>query len=66
MYQLINFNKSMCFSELTRKYNDKQKECERLKTDLDTATKLAKKATYNYNSTLAKVIKLELVSKRST
>ncbi|XP_034183081.2 uncharacterized protein LOC117605644 [Osmia lignaria lignaria] len=48
--------------ELTRKYNDKQKECERLKTELDTTTKVANKATYNYNSTLAKVIKLELLN----
>ncbi|XP_076619041.1 uncharacterized protein LOC143340695 isoform X2 [Colletes latitarsis] len=46
--------------EVIKQYNDKLKECERLKTDLDAATKQTKKVTCNYNSTLAKVIKLEL------
>ncbi|XP_033332491.2 uncharacterized protein LOC117223973 isoform X1 [Megalopta genalis] len=46
--------------EVIKQYNDKLKECERLKTDLDAATKQIKKVTCNYNSTLAKVIKLEL------
>lgn len=47
---------------MIKQYNDKLKECERLKTDLDAVTKQTKKVTCNYNSTLAKVIKLELVS----
>ncbi|XP_012154295.2 uncharacterized protein LOC100876461 [Megachile rotundata] len=47
-------------NELIKQYNDKLKECERLKTDLDATSKEAKKVTCNYNSTLAKVIKLEL------
>ncbi|XP_054002157.1 uncharacterized protein LOC128888946 [Hylaeus anthracinus] len=46
--------------EVIKQYNDKLKECERLKTDLDAATKQTKKVSCNYNSTLAKVIKLEL------
>lgn len=54
----------LIFSELIKKYNDKTKKCERLKQELDTASKAIKETTYNYNSTLAKIIKLELVSKR--
>ncbi|XP_012244467.1 uncharacterized protein LOC100746664 [Bombus impatiens] len=46
--------------ELIKKYNDKTKKCERLKQELDTASKAIKETTYNYNSTLAKIIKLEL------
>ena len=46
--------------EVIKQYNDKLKECERLKTDLDAVTKQTKKVTCNYNSSLAKVIKLEL------
>ncbi|XP_076235773.1 uncharacterized protein LOC143180123 [Calliopsis andreniformis] len=46
--------------EVIKQYNDKLKECERLKADLDIANKQIKKVTCNYNSTLAKVIKLEM------
>ncbi|KAL2725240.1 putative serine/threonine-protein kinase [Vespula squamosa] len=46
--------------ELIKLYNDKLKECERMKIDLDLANKETKKMTTNYNGTLAKVIKLEL------
>ncbi|CAD1477901.1 unnamed protein product, partial [Heterotrigona itama] len=46
--------------ELIKKYNDKLKESERLKQELDTSNKQMKEVTCNYNSTLAKVIKLEL------
>ncbi|XP_043516545.1 putative leucine-rich repeat-containing protein DDB_G0290503 isoform X2 [Frieseomelitta varia] len=46
--------------ELIKKYNDKLKECERLKQELDTLNKRMKEVTCNYNSSLAKVIKLEL------
>ncbi|KAK9303882.1 hypothetical protein QLX08_004605 [Tetragonisca angustula] len=46
--------------ELIKKYNDKLKECERLKQELDTSNKRMKEVTCNYNSSLAKVIKLEL------
>ncbi|XP_076687320.1 uncharacterized protein LOC143378988 isoform X2 [Andrena cerasifolii] len=46
--------------EVIKQYNDKLKESERLKTDLDALTKQTKKVTCNYNCTLAKVIKLEL------
>ncbi|KAK2580491.1 hypothetical protein KPH14_006229 [Odynerus spinipes] len=46
--------------DLIKLYNDKLKECERIKIDLDSANKEAKKMTSNYNATLAKVIKLEL------
>ena len=49
---------------MIKQYNDKLKECERLKTDLDAVTKQTKKVTCNYNSSLAKVIKLELVSRK--
>ncbi|XP_017792805.1 PREDICTED: uncharacterized protein LOC108574692, partial [Habropoda laboriosa] len=48
--------------EVIKQYNDKLKECERLKQDLDVANKQIKTVTCNYNSTLAKVIKLELQS----
>lgn len=54
----------LIFSELIKKYNDKTRECERLKQELDTTSKVIKETKYNYNSTLAKIIKLELVSKR--
>lgn len=54
----------LIFSELIKKYNDKTKECERLKEEVDTTNKNIKNATCNYNSALAKIIKLELVSKR--
>ncbi|KAG7207355.1 hypothetical protein KM043_009018 [Ampulex compressa] len=51
----------MCRShDLIKQYNDKLKECDRLKTDLDVSNKEVKRLTCNYNSTLAKVIKLEL------
>lgn len=53
----------LIFSELIKKYNDKTKECERLRQELDTINKDMKETTYNYNTTLAKIIKLELVSK---
>ncbi|KAK1129103.1 hypothetical protein K0M31_020233 [Melipona bicolor] len=46
--------------ELIKKYNDKLKEGERLKQELDTLNKRMKEVTCNYNSSLAKVIKLEL------
>ncbi|XP_015428422.1 PREDICTED: uncharacterized protein LOC107185277 [Dufourea novaeangliae] len=46
--------------EVIQQYNDKLKECEHLKTDLDATNKQAKKVACNYNSMLAKVIKLEL------
>ncbi|XP_071877410.1 uncharacterized protein [Bombus fervidus] len=46
--------------ELIKKYNDKIKECEQIKKDLDTSNKHGKETTYNYNSALAKLIKLEL------
>ncbi|OAD59389.1 hypothetical protein WN48_09129 [Eufriesea mexicana] len=46
--------------ELIKQYNDKLKECERSKQELDGLNKEVKKITCNYNSTLAKVIKLEL------
>ena len=61
-----NINKIFIFSELIKKYNDKLKECERLKQELDTSNKRMKEVTCNYNSSLAKVIKLELVSKSNT
>ncbi|CAK9815485.1 hypothetical protein ANTQUA_LOCUS8457, partial [Anthophora quadrimaculata] len=48
--------------EVIKQYNDKLKECERLKQDLDVSNKQIKTVTCNYNSTLAKVIKLELQS----
>lgn len=54
----------LTFSELIKKYNDKTKECERLKVALDSTSKDMKDTTCNYNSTLSKIIKLELVSKR--
>ncbi|XP_060831388.1 uncharacterized protein LOC132915526 [Bombus pascuorum] len=46
--------------ELIKKYNDKIKECEQLKKDLDTSNKYGKEVTFNYNSTLSKLIKFEL------
>ncbi|XP_076278794.1 uncharacterized protein LOC143208326 isoform X2 [Lasioglossum baleicum] len=46
--------------EVIKQYNDKLKECERVKSDLDSVTKQAKKVTCSYNATLAKVIKLEI------
>lgn len=61
-----NINKIFIFSELIKKYNDKLKECERLKQELDASNKRMKEVTCNYNSSLAKVIKLELVSKSNT
>ncbi|XP_043786603.1 uncharacterized protein PF11_0213-like isoform X2 [Apis laboriosa] len=46
--------------ELIKRYNDKLKECDRLKQEVDTLNKQTKEVTCNYNSSLAKVIKLEL------
>ncbi|XP_043604495.1 uncharacterized protein LOC122577304 [Bombus pyrosoma] len=46
--------------ELIKKYNDKTRECERLKQELDKTNKDMKEIKYNYNSALAKIIKLEL------
>lgn len=61
---LININEMLIFSELITKYNDKARECEGLRQVVDKTNKEIKDITYNYNSTLAKIIKLELVSKR--
>lgn len=52
------------FSELIKRYNDKLKECDRLKQEVDTLNKQTKEVTCNYNSSLAKIIKLELVSRK--
>ncbi|XP_015590528.1 uncharacterized protein LOC107265513 isoform X2 [Cephus cinctus] len=53
--------KKMCRShDLIQQYNDKLKECERLKIELDTIKEEASKIKRNYNNSLAKVIKLEL------
>ncbi|PBC28055.1 hypothetical protein APICC_00644 [Apis cerana cerana] len=46
--------------ELIKRYNDKLKECDRLKQEVDTLNKQTKEVTCNYNSSLAKIIKLEL------
>lgn len=54
----------LIFSEIISKYNDKTRECELLKQEVDKTNKKIKDTTCNYNSTLAKIIKLELVSKR--
>nr|XP_031828152.1 uncharacterized protein LOC116425084 [Nomia melanderi] len=57
----LELKKKICKThEVIKQYNDKLKECERLKSDLDAATKQTRKVTCNYNSSLAKVIKLEL------
>ncbi|XP_017875365.1 uncharacterized protein LOC108622172 [Ceratina calcarata] len=46
--------------ELIKQYNDKVKECERLKHDLAAAKSQVHKITCTHNSTLSKIIKLEL------